>query len=278
VPSEPTATKPRALIEVEDLAFGYVDDRPVLHGVRLAVGPGEQVALVGRTGAGKTSLLQLIAGLYTPWAGAVRVLGADPRSLSEDARRRLVGVMPQTVHLFSGSVLANLTLGDSSVPLDEVEAAARVVGLHAFVSSLPNGYATQLGGGGRGTGVQLSAGQQQLLALVRALVWNPPVILLDEATSAIDTASDAAFRLALQSLVRHQGKAVLTIAHRLATAREADRVIVLDHGRIIEEGAPGELVRGGGHFAALLELESSGWDWRTSAPSSNGTSRSSARG
>jgi ATP-binding cassette subfamily B protein len=169
------------------------------------------------------------------------------------------------VHLFSGSILDNLTLEDESAAFDEVVAAARLVGLDPFVRALPEGYATQLGGAGRGAGVQLSAGQQQLLALTRALVWNPPVVLLDEATSAIDNASDAGFRAALRSVVREQGQAVLTIAHRLATAREADRVVVLDRGRIVEEGPPGELVRAGGHFAALLELEASGWDWRAAA-------------
>jgi ATP-binding cassette, subfamily B, multidrug efflux pump len=257
-------------IDVHGVVFGYAEGRPVLHGVRLIVHAGEQVALVGRTSAGKTSLLHLIGGLYTPWSGSVRVLGIDPRSIPEDSRRRLIGVVPQAVQLFSGSILDNVTLNDGSVAFDEVMAAARVVGLGAFVRALPDGYATQLGSVGRGAGVQLSAGQQQLLALARALVWNPPVVLLDEATSAIDNASDAAFRAALRSLVRDQGKAVLTTAHRLATAREADRVIVLDRGRIVEEGPPDELVTAGGHFAALLELEASGWDWRVGATSPNG--------
>jgi ATP-binding cassette subfamily B protein len=118
--------------------------------------------------------------------------------------------------------------------------------------------------------MQLSAGQQQLLALTRALVWNPPVVLLDEATSAIDNASDLAFRAAMRSIAREQHKAVLTIAHRLATARDADRVIVLEGGRIVEAGAPDELVRDGGRFAALLELEAAGWDWRAHTTSTNG--------
>jgi ATP-binding cassette, subfamily B, multidrug efflux pump len=249
-------------VEVQDVVFGYVGERPVLHGVRLTVGPGEQVALVGRTGAGKTSVLHLVAGLYAPWAGAVRALGVDPRSLPEGERRRLIGIVPQTVHLFSGSIFDNLTLRDSSVAQDDVEDAARVVGLHAFIQSLRDGYATQLGGAGRGEGMQLSAGQQQLLALARALVWDPRLILLDEATSTVDNASDAAFRRALEVLVREQDKALLTIAHRLATARDADRVIVLDHGRIVEEGNPDDLLRNGGRFADMLELEASGWDWR----------------
>jgi len=221
--------------------------------------------LVGRTGAGKTSLLHLVAGLYAPWAGTVRALGADPRSVAEDERRRLIGIVPQTVHLFSGSIFDNLTLRDPSVRQEQVEEAARVVGLHSFIKSLPDGYATQLGGAGRGAGTQLSAGQQQLLSLARALVWDPRLILLDEATSTIDNASDAAFRRALEVVVCEQGRAVLTVAHRLATAREADRVIVLDHGQIVEEGRPADLIRGGGRFADMLELEASGWDWRAAA-------------
>jgi ATP-binding cassette, subfamily B, multidrug efflux pump len=264
-PSARPSARISAPIEIHDVVFGYVEERPILQGIRLEVRPGEQVALVGRTGAGKTSLLHLVAGLYTPRAGSIRVVGADPRSVPEDSRRRLIGVVPQTVHLFSGSILDNLTLGDTSLSLDEVEAAARVAGLHAFIRSLSAGYATRVGGG---AGMQLSAGQQQLLALARALVWNPPVILLDEATSAIDNASDTAFRTALASVVRDQGKAVLTIAHRLATACDADRVIVLEHGRIVEQGSPAALSHPGSRFAALLELEASGWDWATATTSS----------
>ncbi len=251
------------MVEVHDVVFGYVTGQPVLHGVRLTVAAGEQVALVGRTGAGKTSLLHLVAGLYAPWAGTVRALGVDPRSFAEDERRRLIGIVPQNVHLFSGSILDNLTLRDPAVRQEDVEEAARVVGLHAFIESLPRGYATLLGGAGRGAGMQLSAGQQQLLSLARALFWDPSLILLDEATSTIDNASDAAFRRALEVLVREQGRGVLTIAHRLATAREADRVIVLEHGRIVEEGSPNDMVRHGGRFADMLELEASGWDWRS---------------
>jgi ATP-binding cassette, subfamily B, multidrug efflux pump len=251
----------RDLVQVQDVVFGYVADRPVLHGVGLHVAAGEQVALVGRTGAGKTSLLHLVGGLYAPWAGTVRMLGVDPRAVAVDERRGLMGIVPQTVHLFGGSILDNLTLRDPLVQMEQVHAAMRAVGLDAFVESLPDGYSTLLGGAGRGLGTQLSAGQQQLLALARALVWNPRLILLDEATSTVDSASDAAFRRALELLVRQQGKGVLTIAHRLATAREADRVIVLEHGSIIEQGPPDELVRQGGRFADLLELDASGWDW-----------------
>ncbi len=247
---------------VRDVVFGYAPDRPVVRGVTLTVSPGEQVALVGRTGAGKTSIVQLIAGLYPPWSGQVSVDGRDPRSLSDEERRGMVAVVPQQVQLFSATVRENLTLGDPAVTSAAMERAVALAGASTLVESLPQGYDTPLRGAGRGAGVQLSAGQRQLLALARALVWDPAVLLLDEATVAIDSASDAALWAALRADVRGQRRAVLTVAHRLATARAADRVIVLDAGEVIEEGPPDDLIRRGGRFAALVELEAAGWDWR----------------
>jgi ATP-binding cassette subfamily B multidrug efflux pump len=250
-------------ILLEDVAFGYSAGLPVLQRISVRVAAGEHVALVGRTGAGKTSALQLLAGFYAPWAGVVRIAGRDPALLGEAERRKLLGVVPQVVQLFSGTVLENLTLGDSSVPEEAVLDAAAIAGIDVFIRSLPMGYQTLLGHSVRGRGTQLSAGQQQLLALARALVHRPPVLLLDEATAAIDSVSDAAFRAALRRSVLPAGCAVLTVAHRLATAREADRVIVLERGVIVEEGSPAELTRRAGRFAALLELEAAGWDWRS---------------
>jgi ATP-binding cassette subfamily B protein len=194
----------------------------------------------------------------------VQVAGRDPRALTDDERRRVIGVVPQQVQLFSGTVRANLTLGDESVPDAAVTRAATIAGAAAFIQALPQGYDTLLSGAGRSGGTQLSAGQRQLLALARALVWNPAVLLLDEATAAIDSASDAALWAALRADVAGHGRAVLTVAHRLATARAADRVIVLEAGRIIEEGSPEELVRRGGRFAALIEMEAAGWNWQAS--------------
>jgi ATP-binding cassette subfamily B protein len=255
----------RPAIDLTDVVFGYGDGAPVLRGISLTVAAGEHVALVGRTGAGKTSLLHLLAGLYAPQAGTVRVTGVDPRALDEAERRRIIGVVPQVVQLFSGTVFDNLTLGDVSVPEAAVLEAARVGGADPFIRALPQGYQTLLSGGGGGKGTELSAGQQQFVALARALVLKPAVLLLDEATAAIDSASDAALRAALRESVLASGCAVLTVAHRLSTAVEADRVIVLDRGKIVEEGPPGELARRAGRFAALLELEAAGWDWRSTA-------------
>jgi len=263
IPTPAPGSGERPSIHLSDVVFGYAEGRPVLHRTSLRVNAGEHVALVGRTGAGKTSALQLLAGLYAPWTGTVRIAGRDPASLEESERRKLLGVVPQVAQLFSGTVFENLTLGDLSVSEEAVVEAARIAGADAFVRTLPLGYRTPLSGGSGGRGAQISAGQRQLLALARALVHKPAVLLLDEATAAIDGVSDAAFRAALRRSVLPKGCAVLTVAHRLSTAVEADRVIVLEKGYIVEEGAPGELAGRAGRFAALLELEAAGWDWRS---------------
>lgn len=261
VASDPprAASEPEPLIQLKDVVFGYVADRPVLKGVSLAVRAGEHVALVGRTGAGKSSLMHLAGGLYEPWAGEVRVGGTDPRAMTDDERRQRLGVVPQTLQLFSGSVMDNLAMGDALVTRATAEAAAQATGAHAFIQALPQGYDTPLDAGE--AGAALSAGQRQLLALTRALVRQPRVLLLDEATAAIDHASDAAFRAALRDDAHDSSRAVLIVAHRLSTAREADRVIVLDDGQILEQGAPNDLIRRQGRFAALVAMEAAGWDW-----------------
>lgn len=256
----------KALVTMCEVVFGYLPNQPVLQGLTFSVQAGEHVAIVGRTGAGKSSAVRLLAGLYAPWSGQVRVAGQDPWALSDEQRRSAVGVVPQTVHLFSGTILENLTLGDVTVSFDRVRRAARVSTVDSIVGTLPQGYDTLLSGAGRGKGVQLSEGQRQLLTLARALVWDPVVLLLDEATAAVDNVSEAEFRAALRAATDAGGerkRAVITVAHRLSTAREADRVIVVEDGRVIEEGAPDDLIRNGTRFAALVELEAAGWDWRT---------------
>lgn len=252
-------------IDIRNLTFGYFDDQPVLQNVSFSVEPGEHVALVGRTGAGKSSILSLLGGLYSPWEGSIQVAGMDPRQVSETIRRTVIGVVPQAVQLFSGTVLDNLTLADQNVSFEDVEHAVRIAGAEALILALPNGYETPINNGS-GSGVQLSSGQRQLLSLARALVWNPMVLLFDEATSAIDSASEVAFREALKGESSRHQRAILTVAHRLSTAREADRVIVLENGHILEMGTPAALIRKGGRFAALLELEAAGWDWHTNLP------------
>jgi ATP-binding cassette subfamily B protein len=156
-------------------------------------------------------------------------------------------------------------MGDRSVTRAQAEQAAKIATVDRFVSALPQGYETMLSGIGRGRGVRLSEGQRQLLSLARALVWDPAVLLLDEATAAVDNASEAEFRTALRTAMQNDDgrqRAVITVAHRLSTAREADRVVVLEGGRIVEQGPPEVLIRGGGRFSALVELEAAGWDWQ----------------
>jgi ATP-binding cassette, subfamily B, multidrug efflux pump len=256
--SRPAPSRTHAAIEMHQVCFGYVPNRSVLHGVSLTAQPGEHLVLVGRTGAGKSSILHLLGGLYTPWSGIVRVAGTDPTVLTDEERRRAVGMVLQVVQLFRATVFDNLTLRDASVSREAVQRAAVIAGADAFIRALPQGYDTRVG-----EGLQLSAGQRQLLALTRALVWDPAVLLLDEATAAVDSVSEAAFQAALRAMARGSRGAVLTVAHRLATAREADRVLVMEAGRIVEVGPPEELIRRGGRFAALLELEAAGWDWQT---------------
>ncbi len=254
-----------AAVALRDVTFGYLAEHPVLREITLAVQAGEHVALVGRTGAGKSSLVHLLGGLYAPWVGEVRVAGLDPRRLSDAQRRSVVGVVPQAVQLFAGTVWDNLTLDDPAASRPAVERATRIAGLERLIATLPQGYETPLSGVGRGQGMQLSEGQQQLLSLARALVWDPAVLLLDEATAAVDNASEAEFRTALRAAIQGDAgrqRAAITVAHRLSTAREADRVIVLEAGRIVEQGTPEELIRRGGRFAALVELEEAGWDWQ----------------
>lgn len=257
--SPATRSEAAPLIELQHVSFGYGDAHPVLQGVSLAVQAGEHVALVGRTGAGKSTLMHLVGGLYAPWSGLVRVAGSDPCAMGDEDRRRRLGIVPQTLQLFSGSVLENLTMGDATVTRADAETAAKATGAHAFIQALPQGYDTPLGADE--AAVALSAGQRQLLALTRALVRQPQVLLLDEATAAIDHASDAAFRAALRHDAQDRGRAVLIVAHRLSTAREADRVLVLENGQVIEQGAPADLIRRNGRFAALLAMEAAGWDW-----------------
>lgn len=249
------------LIELTGVSFSYTDGRPALQGVSLMVRAGEHVALVGRTGAGKSTVMHLAGGLYAPQSGQVRVAAIDPCAMTDAQRRLRLGVVPQTLQLFRDSVLDNLTMGDSSVTRAAVEAAARATGVHTIIKALPQGYNTLLGA--NDGGAALSAGQRQLLALTRALVRQPCVLLLDEATAAIDHASDAAFRTALRRDAHDAQRAVLIVVHRLATAREADRVLVLDDGQIVEQGPPEELIHRGGHFAALLAMEAAGWDWHS---------------
>lgn len=261
-PEPVSESSPAPRVRMEHVSFGYAPDLPVLHDITLTARPGEHVAIVGRTGAGKSTLLALLAGLYPPGSGRIELGGRDPRAFSAEERRATLGFVSQRVNLFSGTVYDNLALGDETLARELVQQAATIAGADPFIRTLPHGYDTILAADTHGNGVHLSAGQRQLLALARALTTQPAVLLLDEATAVIDGASDAAFRAALQEHVLPLGTAVVTIAHRLATARDAQRVVVIQGGRIIEQGTPSELLAADGIFAALTALEEAGWDWQ----------------
>lgn len=264
----PLESRPRASggggsggVVFDNVSFGYHRGRPVLQGVSLVVRPGERVAIVGRTGTGKSTLLALAAGSYEPDTGRVLLAGRHPRDIEDRDRRRVLGVVPQNVQLFSGTLRYNVTLGDDSLADDAVVRTMALVGLDSLTKVLPDGLDTELEGAGSGKGLRLSAGQRQLVALARALVAEPQVLLLDEATAAIDAHSDAAFRTALWRTTWSKECAVILVAHRISTARDADRVVVMESGRVVEEGLPGDLVASGGRFAALAALDEAGWSW-----------------
>ena len=233
-------------IAFERVRFRYHPEGPlVLDELSLRVAPGEKVGIVGACGSGKSTLFRLLLGLYRVEQGAIRIGGREVGSLARRALRRHFGVLMQDSVLFEGSVRENIALAAPACPFPQVVAAARAAGAHDFIEALPRGYDTHLGERGLG----LSGGQRQLLALARALLGDPPVLLLDEATSALDPETEAAFQRALACCAR--GRTVLVIAHRPSALRRVDRVVVIERGRVVEQGAPGTLRAAGGRFAAL---------------------------
>ncbi|WP_328360709.1 ABC transporter ATP-binding protein/permease [Mycobacterium sp. NBC_00419] len=246
-PADPvTLDRVRGGVELRDVQFSYVADRPVLPGLNLTIPPGQTVALVGTTGAGKTTIAKLIARFYDPTAGAVTLDGVDLRDVSQSDLRRHVVMVTQENFLFSGTVADNIRFGRPSATDEEVRAAAAAVGADTFVDALPDGYDTDVAKrGGR-----LSAGQRQLIAFARAFLADPAVLILDEATSSLDIPSERLVQRALRTVLAD--RTALIIAHRLSTVEVADRVLVLEHGRILEDGTPAELIGDGeGRYAAL---------------------------
>jgi len=260
VPSVPEPAKPVSLptprlgaLHLDSVEFGYRADRPVLHEVSLDIPAGQTVALVGATGAGKTTIAKLIARFYDPTSGSVRIDGVDVRDLADAELRQAVVVVTQDGFLFSGSVADNIGFGRPDASRAEIEAAARSVGADGFIRALPDGYDTDV----RKRGGRLSAGQRQLVAFARAFLADPAVLILDEATSSLDVPTERAVQRALRTVLAE--RTAVIIAHRLSTVEIADRVLVLADGRVVEDGTPHDLVSAGdGHFAALHE------SWRDS--------------
>jgi ATP-binding cassette subfamily B protein len=248
-PTSPTPLPERAgggrTVEFTDVEFSYSDGEPVLPRFDLAIPAGQTVAVVGQTGAGKSTLVKLLTRFYDPTAGRVTLDGVDLRQLADARLREAVVMVTQESYLFGGSIAENIRLGRPEATDDQVRQAAEAVGLAPFIARLPDGYETDV----RKRGGRLSSGQRQLVSFARAFLADPDVLVLDEATAHLDIPSERLVQEALATVL--QGRTAVVIAHRLSTVETADRVLVLDRGRIVEDGAPAELIDSGGRFARL---------------------------
>ncbi len=217
-----------------------------MKGIDLTIPAGQTVALVGETGAGKSTLAKLVARFYDPQRGRVLVDGHDLRDLDSGALRSRLGIVPQEGYLFSGTIRENVAFGRPDAPLEEIEAAVRAVGAEPFIARLPEGIDTEIGE----RGVQLSAGQRQLVSFARALLAEPRILILDEATSNVDVRTERVIETALERLLH--GRTAIVIAHRLSTIRRAGKIVVLERGEIVEAGTHDELIAAGGRVRAPL--------------------------
>ena len=236
-------------IEFRDVSFSYVDGTEVLHNVSFTIKKGQTVALVGPSGAGKTTIADLVPRFYDITGGALLVDGLAIDSLNINSLRRLVGIVPQDSLLFNDTVANNIAFGQSGYSMEAVAEAARKAGAHEFIEQLPNGYDTVVGD----KGSLLSGGQRQRVAIARALFKNPQILILDEATSALDAQSEQEVQQALAALMK--GRTSLVIAHRLSTIQNADNIIVIDQGRIVQQGTHQQLMAQEGLYRRLATMQ-----------------------
>jgi ATP-binding cassette subfamily B protein len=248
---KPLPQPPRGEIAFRDVSFAYPlrPETNAIDRLSLAVTPGERVALVGPSGAGKTTIFALLLRFYDPQRGKVEVDGVSVNEADLAELRARFALVPQETALFADTVAANIAYGKEDASRSEIETAARAAFAHDFIARLPLGYDTMLGEGG----VTLSAGQRQRIAIARALLRNAPILLLDEATSALDAESETLVQKALDKIM--EGRTTLVIAHRLATVIRADRILVFDHGRLVEEGTHQSLIGRGGVYKRLADLQ-----------------------
>ena len=232
-------------VAFEDVRFGYGKGPEVLHGIDLEVAAGTTVALVGHTGAGKSTIAKLLARFYDPRGGRITIDGHDLREVKQESIRRQLGIVPQEGFLFAGSLHDNIAFGTPGATREDVVRAAKLVGAHEFVVRLEDGYDTQL----QERGTRLSLGQRQLVAFARALLADPRILVLDEATSSVDIGTERKIERALRLLLSE--RTAFIIAHRLSTIRDADLIVVLEHGRVVEQGSHAELMARRGLYTSL---------------------------
>jgi ATP-binding cassette, subfamily B, multidrug efflux pump len=236
-------------IEFSNVSFAYNDENWVLKNVSFTINPGETVALVGHTGSGKTSIISLLNRLYEIQKGSIKIDGYDVASFEPDALRSKIGVVLQDVFLFAGSITENVTLRNEHISREKVIEASKLIGMHDFIMQLPGNYDYNV----MERGATISQGQRQLLSFMRALLYNPSILILDEATSSIDTESEQLIQHAIDTLI--EGRTSIVIAHRLSTIRKASKIIVLDKGEIKEMGTHDELLQHNGHYAKLYNIQ-----------------------
>jgi len=244
----------QASVQFDHVDFGYELNRQILFDVSFSIPAGGTLAVVGSSGAGKSTLSRLLFRFYDVGDGAIRINGTDLRDLAQASLRRHIGIVPQDTVLFNDSILYNIAYGHPQATQEEIVEAAKAASIHDFVMSLPEGYETQVGE----RGLKLSGGEKQRVAIARTLLKNPPILILDEATSALDTRTERAIQDELRQIARN--RTTLIIAHRLSTIVDADEIIVLDHGRVIERGSHRELLLRGGRYAQMWMLQQAGQD------------------